>query len=467
MKKKTRILRLIALSGLGGNLRGNIIKPTLMKRSFALLLALLISAIVFAQAPEKISYQAVIRDASEALELNKNIEITISILQGSPSGVQVYRETHTSQTNSNGLVSLEIGSGVVDYGLLSAINWGKNEPYFIKTETIIGGYSIINTAELRSVPYALFAKNAATVNGFRVDTAIPSDAVFTDNQKATEISLTTTMDIDSDGTHETTVETAIIKLQEELIELQNTCRKLNEFSDDFESILNEQNVSEVTSEIFIPDVYPDVSNYEEGSVWGEGHLKEGDPNGHGTLTFDDGSYYEGEMKFRLPNGYGKLTLSDGTYYEGAFIYGYANGQGKYYHENGDLIYEGAFIDGSANGQGKQIYPDGSYYDGAVENGKLNGQGKYTYSDGTYYEGGWEYGLPNGNGKRTYADGYYYEGTWKDGKKHGHGKYTYSDGTYYEGGWEDGEKHGSGSFYLTNGMHYEEKWKHGIRVKIDL
>jgi len=68
----------------------------------------------------------------------------------------------------------------------------------------------------------LFAKDAATVNGFRVDTSIPSDAVFTDNQKATEISLTTTMDIDSDGTHETTVEAAIIKLQEELIELQNT-----------------------------------------------------------------------------------------------------------------------------------------------------------------------------------------------------------------------------------------------------
>jgi hypothetical protein len=147
----------------------------------------------------------------------------------------------------------------------------------------------------------LFAKDAARVNGFKVDTVIPSDAVFTDNQKATKISLTTTMDIDSDGTHETIVEAAIIKLQEELIELQNTCRKLNEFSDDFESLLHEpieQNVSEVTSEIFIPDVYPDVSNYEEEGVCGEGHLKEGDPNGHGLLTFDDGYYYEGEMEFR-------------------------------------------------------------------------------------------------------------------------------------------------------------------------
>ena len=91
------------------------------------------------------------------------------------------------------MVHLDIGSGECDLsdgsGYFNTINWGKNEPYFIKTETSIGGYPIESTAELLRVPYALFAKDAATVNGKRVLTEVPEGAVFTDNQTAKEIEI--------------------------------------------------------------------------------------------------------------------------------------------------------------------------------------------------------------------------------------------------------------------------------------
>ena len=83
-----------------------------MRKLFNLLAAVFITASAFAQTPEKVSYQAVIRDAEGALAMNKNVEITISILQGSKTGTAVYSETHKNlKTNSNGLVSLEIGDG--------------------------------------------------------------------------------------------------------------------------------------------------------------------------------------------------------------------------------------------------------------------------------------------------------------------------------------------------------------------
>lgn len=46
-------------------------------------------------APEKISFQAVVRDASNALVTNHAVGMRISILQGSASGSSVYSETQT------------------------------------------------------------------------------------------------------------------------------------------------------------------------------------------------------------------------------------------------------------------------------------------------------------------------------------------------------------------------------------
>ncbi len=124
---------------------------------------LLIISSVSAQAPQKMSYQAVIRNASNALVTSTPVGMQISILQGSLTGTAIYVETQTPSTNANGLVSLEIGTGIPVTGTFAGINWA-NGPYFIKTETDPTGgtaYSIAGTNELMSVPYALFSANGA------------------------------------------------------------------------------------------------------------------------------------------------------------------------------------------------------------------------------------------------------------------------------------------------------------------
>lgn len=120
------------------------------------------TASVFAQAPEKMSYQAVVIDGNNNLVSSTSVGMQISILQGSASGTAVYVETQTPTSNANGLVSLEIGSGTVVSGTFASIDWA-NGPYFIKTETDPTGgtnYTITGTSQLLSVPYALYAENA-------------------------------------------------------------------------------------------------------------------------------------------------------------------------------------------------------------------------------------------------------------------------------------------------------------------
>ena len=138
-----------------------------MKKIITICAALIMTASVFAQSPEKMSYQAVIRNSSEALVTNTTVGMQISILQGSASGTAVYVETQSPTTNANGLISIKIGDGTVQSGDFTNIEWA-NGPYFIKTETDPAGgtdYTITGTNQLLSVPYALHAKTAETVTG--------------------------------------------------------------------------------------------------------------------------------------------------------------------------------------------------------------------------------------------------------------------------------------------------------------
>jgi hypothetical protein len=83
-----------------------------MKRIlFFLLVVTIFKNSITAQAPNLMSYQAVIWDANGNLVSEKMVSIKISILQGSVTGTSVYSETHRLQTNINGLVSLMIGGG--------------------------------------------------------------------------------------------------------------------------------------------------------------------------------------------------------------------------------------------------------------------------------------------------------------------------------------------------------------------
>jgi len=135
-----------------------------MKKLIAILIAIMSLATTGAQSPQKMSYQAVVRNSNNVLITSTAIGMRVSVLQGSESGTEVYKEIYNPnpQTNANGLVTLEIGNGIPLKGTFGAIDWA-NGPYFIKIETDPTGgtnYTITGSSQLLSVPYALFSANS-------------------------------------------------------------------------------------------------------------------------------------------------------------------------------------------------------------------------------------------------------------------------------------------------------------------
>ncbi|WP_330744855.1 beta strand repeat-containing protein [Chryseobacterium sp. CP-77] len=138
-----------------------------MKKILSLFWILIGFFMGLSQAPEKMSYQAVMRNGSGQLLVNQAIAVKVSILQGSPAGAAVYSERLTGNTNANGLISLEIGTGTVLTGTFATINWPAGS-YYLKTETDPAGgtsYTIVGTSQLLSVPYAMYAKSAGGGGG--------------------------------------------------------------------------------------------------------------------------------------------------------------------------------------------------------------------------------------------------------------------------------------------------------------
>ncbi len=122
----------------------------------------LLSLKLWAQAPQRFSYQAVVRGLNNELVSSKQVGMQISLLQGTENGNAVYVETHKLTSNANGLVSLSVGGGTFVSGSFSNVDWSKG-PYFVKSETDPTGgtnYTLITTTQLLSVPYALYAKNS-------------------------------------------------------------------------------------------------------------------------------------------------------------------------------------------------------------------------------------------------------------------------------------------------------------------
>ena len=135
-----------------------------MKKILIIITCLLLSVNLLGQTPDKISYQAVIRDAGQNIMANQAIGMRISILQGAVNGPIVYSETHDVISSSNGLVTANIGDGMVSTGNFNSIDWAIG-PYYIKTETDpYGGTNYSNTgvSQVLSVPYALYAKTSGS-----------------------------------------------------------------------------------------------------------------------------------------------------------------------------------------------------------------------------------------------------------------------------------------------------------------
>ena len=179
-----------------------------MKKLHITLLTLVVCATsLFAQTPEKLNYQAIVRNSSDMILANTNIGMQISILEGSDSGTVVYAETQTPTTNASGLVTIEIGTGTVVSGTFNTVDWSGNS-YFIKTEIDIAGgssYTITGTSQLLSVPYALHSKTAESISGGITETDpvfIASTANGISNSDITNWNSKLTTEVDGSITNE-------------------------------------------------------------------------------------------------------------------------------------------------------------------------------------------------------------------------------------------------------------------------
>lgn len=138
-----------------------------MMKSRLLLLLAFFSLIgynsVKAQAPQQFNYQGAARNTNGTPLVSRNISTRISILDGSANGAVQYSETRSVMTNAMGLYAIMIGSpgSSANTGSIAAVNWETGLKY-IKVEIDPNGgssFSEAGTAQLLSVPYALYAAN--------------------------------------------------------------------------------------------------------------------------------------------------------------------------------------------------------------------------------------------------------------------------------------------------------------------
>jgi len=135
-----------------------------MKKIIISFAFLALSAGTFAQAPQGINYQAVIRTNAGVILTNSNVGLKISLIQTSPGGTVVYEESFSPTTSNYGLVNIVVGQGTVISGDFTLIDWSTGV-YFVEVsadETGGTNYAVLGTQQLMSVPYALYAENSGT-----------------------------------------------------------------------------------------------------------------------------------------------------------------------------------------------------------------------------------------------------------------------------------------------------------------
>lgn len=131
-----------------------------MVRYILFLFLILVLNQISAQA-DVFSYQVALRGADgNPPAQGSNIAIRISILDGSATGGQLFREVHTQAvTNNAGIVNLQIGNGTSKEGDLSNVVWTTAR--FLKTEVDLAGgsnYSDMGATQILGVPFANTAK---------------------------------------------------------------------------------------------------------------------------------------------------------------------------------------------------------------------------------------------------------------------------------------------------------------------
>lgn len=193
-----------------------------MKKLFTLL-ALVITFIALAQAPQGFNYQATVRNSSGALIVNQNVLFKFNIMLNSQTSLPIYSETHFAPTDNLGQVNLVIGQGTPTIGTFTSINWG-NGAHYLGIELNTGsGYVAMGTTQLLSVPYALYANSAGSAQ-----TTIPNlETVLSVNNNANNQQIknladpTDAQDAVSKSYSDSQLQAQVAQLQAQITALQN------------------------------------------------------------------------------------------------------------------------------------------------------------------------------------------------------------------------------------------------------
>lgn len=147
-----------------------------MKKSLLLnTLMVLFSATLFAQAPQKICYQAAAKDAMGADLISQPISIRASVVKDNPNAPSEWTETHSVVTDAFGLFTIDIGAGIYLSGNqtdFSNIEWGTGTFWLRIEMDATGGqdYQLMGVSQMLSVPYSLYANASG-----RAETAATAD----------------------------------------------------------------------------------------------------------------------------------------------------------------------------------------------------------------------------------------------------------------------------------------------------
>jgi uncharacterized protein (TIGR02145 family) len=193
-----------------------------MKKLYTLL-ALVITLITTAQAPQGFNYQAIVRNSAGALIVNQNVNFKFNIMLNSATSLPVFSETHMAPTDDLGQVNLVIGQGTATTGTFSSINWGTGN-YYLGIELNTGsGYVAMGTTQLLSVPYALYANSSGNSQATTPNLA----SVLAVNNGANNLQIkslanpTDIQDAATKGYIDTQLQAQISTLQTQITALQN------------------------------------------------------------------------------------------------------------------------------------------------------------------------------------------------------------------------------------------------------
>jgi hypothetical protein len=143
---------------------------------YFLLTFLVLPLFLIAQVPAGIQYQAVVRDGNGDPMLNTAVQFRFTI-ENNAGSQTYYSERHSLSSNALGGISLVIGDGTVISGNFNNIDWAGGDVRVRVEMDPAGGqnFSPFGMTSFQSVPYAIYAEKAHSLEDSNGDDWFPED----------------------------------------------------------------------------------------------------------------------------------------------------------------------------------------------------------------------------------------------------------------------------------------------------